>query len=317
MIGWGRTAAGKRRYRCGTCSETGVRTRHDLSGAARLRLFERWVTGKSTVTEAAAPAGVTRRTACRWFESFWKDPPRAEGRIFSRVLVVDGVSVVKRETVALLASDPGPPEPVGWSFADRECFEAWRQFLMGLRKRGADPECVVSDGQKGLLKAVREVFPDATTQRCVVHVHRQAMAWLTRNPRTEAGRELRPVVSALLLVRTPGQRDAWLDSLRGWELKHGDFLKERTHGESGWWYTHRKLRAVRSLLRNAAPDLFRYVENPSVPRTSNHVEGGLNSRIKELLRSHRGISKNQRLALVCWYMHFRKLKRGKPTRNVP
>jgi len=65
--------------------------------------------------------------------------------------------------------------------------------------RGANPCCVVGDGQKGLLKAVREVFPRAKVQRCVVHVHRQAMAWLTRNPKTDAGRELRQLVSALLL----------------------------------------------------------------------------------------------------------------------
>ncbi|MBU0625588.1 hypothetical protein KKF05_04560 [Patescibacteria group bacterium] len=138
------------------------------------------------------------------------------------------------------------------------------------------------------------------------------MVWLTQNPQTAAGRELRAIVSALLLVCTAAQRDAWLKSLRSWETRHSDFLKERTHGESRWWYTHRRLRAVRSLLKNAAPDLFRYVDNPAVPRTSNHVEGGLNSRIKELLRSHRGLSKNQRLALVCWYLDSRR----KSTRNV-
>jgi hypothetical protein len=313
MIRWGKTAKGSQRYRCGECSGTGVRTRDDLVEAKRMRLFERWLTGKSTASEAASSAGVTRRTVIRWFEPFWSDTPRPAGRIRSRTLVVDGVSVVKRESVALLAGDPATSRPVGWAFADREFHGAWREFFLGLRGRGADPGCVVSDGQKGLIKAVREVFPGAKVQRCVVHVHRQAMAWLTRNPKTDAGRELRPIVSALLLVRTPRQRDAWLRSLRGWELKRGDFLKERTCGGHGWWYTHRKLRAVRSLLRNAAPDLFQYVDDPAVPRTSNHVEGGLNSRIKELLRSHRGISKHQRLALVSWYLHFR-LK--KPTRNV-
>lgn len=228
------------------------------------------------------------------------------------MLVVDGVSVVKHELVALLAGDPKRSEPVGWDFAARENFDAWRAFLLRLKSRGANPEFVVSDGQKGLLKAVRGVFPCAVTQRCVVHVHRQAMIWLTRNPKTAAGRELRLIVTALLLVRTAAQRDEWLESLRKWESRHANFLKERTYGDNGWWYTHRKLRAVRSLLRNAAPDLFRYVDNPTVPRTSNHVEGGLNSRVKELLRSHRGLSKNQRLALVCWYLDSRR----KSTRNV-
>ncbi|MBU1916017.1 transposase [Patescibacteria group bacterium] len=88
------------------------------------------------------------------------------------MLVVDGVSIVKHEAVALLAGNPETSEPVGWWFAACENFDAWRTFLLRLRSRGANPEFVVSDGQKGLLKAVREVFPVAVTQRCAVHVHR-------------------------------------------------------------------------------------------------------------------------------------------------
>ncbi|PIY62361.1 hypothetical protein COY93_03015 [Candidatus Uhrbacteria bacterium CG_4_10_14_0_8_um_filter_58_22] len=199
MVRWGKTAKGSRRYRCGECSGTGIRARDDLVEAKRMRLFERWLTGKSTASEAASSAGVTRRTVIRWFEPFWSSPPRPSFRVRSRTLVVDGVSVVKMESVALLAGDPATSSPVGWAFADRERCWAWREFFLSLRRRGANPCCVVGDGQKGLLKAVREVFPRAKVQRCVVHVHRQAMAWLTRNPKTDAGRELRQLVSALLL----------------------------------------------------------------------------------------------------------------------
>ncbi|MBU0625108.1 transposase [Patescibacteria group bacterium] len=275
-------------------------------------MFERWVTSKATLADVAAAAGVTRDTARLWFVPLWERLPRMSGHVSCRTIVVDGVTVVRREAVALLASDSETSKPAGCVFAEQECHGAWREFFLELRRRGANPKFLVCDGQKGLLKARREVWPDALVQRCVVHVHRQAMAWLTKNPKTDAGRELRPIVSMLLLVCTPAQRDSWLASLREWEGRHYEFLKERTYGESGWWYTHRTLRAVRSLLRNAAPDMFRYIDDPTVPRTSNHVEGGLNSRIKELLRSHRGLSKHQRLALVCWYLHFR-LK--KPTRN--
>jgi hypothetical protein len=312
MVRWGRTAAGAQRYRCPDCSVTGTRKRPDIVEAKRLRMFERWVTSKATLVEVAVLAGVSRDAARIWFMPFWENPPRVSGAVDCRTLVVDGVTVVKHEVVALLAGDPDTSAPVGRGFAERECHGAWREFFLGLRRRGANPKHVVCDGQKGLLKAKREVWPDTPVQRCVIHVHRQAMAWLTKKPKTDAGRELRPIMSALLMVRTSAQRDDWLASLREWEKKHHNFLKERSCGENGWWYTHRKLRAVRTLLRNASPDLFRYIDDPTVPRTTNHVEGGLNSRIKELLRSHRGISKNQRLALVSWYLHFR-LK--KPTRN--
>lgn len=315
MQRWGTTSAGKPRWRCAACEVAGTRRREDSRAGARLSLFVRWVSGEATAANVSASRGVSRQTTWRWFSSFWSAPPGASGRVVSRVLVLDATGVVRLLTVALLAGDPATSRPVGWGFAPRECLGALPPFLLALRERGADPECVVCDGQKGLLKAVRAAFPSAAIQRCVIHVHRQAMSWLTRNPQTEAGREIRRLVSALLPVRDAGGRDEWLGRLRSWEERHADFLKERTFGDGGrWWYTHRKLRAVRSLVRNAAPNLFRYIDDPGVPRTSNHVEGGLNARIKELLRSHRGITKRQRMALASWYLHIRAAK--KPTRNV-
>jgi len=231
------------------------------------------------------------------------------------VIVLDATGVVKRLAVALLAGDPATSRPVGWGFAPRECLGAWLPFLLALAEREADPEFVVCDGRKGLLKAIRAVWPTSRIQRCVIHVHRQAMAWLTRNPQAEAGWEVRRLVSALLLVRTTDDRDEWLGRLQSWEMRHSGFLRERIFGDGGrWWYTHRRLRAVRSLLRNAAPNLFRYVDDPGVPRTSNHVEGGLNARLKELRHSHRGVTRRQHMALASWYLHLRATK--KPTRNV-
>jgi len=180
-------------------------------------MFERWVTSKATLADVAAAAGVTRDTARLWFVPLWERLPRMSGHVSCRTIVVDGVTVVRREAVALLASDSETSKPAGCVFAEQECHGAWREFFLELRRRGANPKFLVCDGQKGLLKARREVWPDALVQRCVVHVHRQAMAWLTKNPKTDAGRELRPIVSMLLLVCTPAQRDSWLASLREWE----------------------------------------------------------------------------------------------------
>jgi hypothetical protein len=52
-----------------------------------------------------------------------------------------------------------------------------------------------------------------------------------------------------------------------------------------------------------------------VPRTTNHVEGGINSRLKDLFRIHRGISVQKKIALAAWYLYYRQDER-KSTRNV-
>ncbi|OGL74449.1 hypothetical protein A3C96_03305 [Candidatus Uhrbacteria bacterium RIFCSPHIGHO2_02_FULL_60_10] len=314
MSKYGLTAAGAQRFRCAPCDTTAVRRRSDNSERRHFRMFLTWIAGKTTTDDIARRAGVSRQTVWRWFAPFWSGCRPPDGCVTSPILVLDGTAVVAREVVSLIAGDPQTSRPVGWRFSRRECFAAWLPFLTTLKDRGAKPEFVVCDGQKGLQIAIRTVWPEAKTQRCVVHVHRQAMAWLTRNPKTAAGQALRRLVSGIFDVRTVRQRRRWQRRFRRWDRRHRSFLKERTVGPNGWWYTHRRVRAVRSLIRNSLPNLFRFVKRPDVPRTSNHVEGGINSRIKELLRSHRGLKRHQRLALVSWYLHLRATKI--PTRNV-
>lgn len=315
MSKWGWTAAGSARWFCRTCQVSGTRTRNDNLARTRLSLFVRWITSKATLIDIAADAEVSIQTILRWFRPLWSDPPEPRPRSNVRVLVLDGTSVVPRKCMLLIAGDGDRYAPVSWMPTQRECHESWSVFLVRLAKAGIEPSVVVCDGQRGLLKAICEVWPRAKIQRCLVHIIRQACAWLTQNPKTKAGKTLLILVQQLSAIRTKRQKRRWIRAFKNWYRTHDRFLKERTYALSGhWWYTHRKLRGTRSLLRNAIPDLFRFVTDPSIPRTSNHVEGGLNARIKELFRCHRGFKPAKKLALASWYLALRQGQR--PTRNV-
>ena len=317
MKRWGRTAAGSQRYRCLLCGITGVRQRPDNQRRYRQALFLAWCTSKQTLTEFAAMRGVTRQTLTAWFQPFWKHPPSvAPPSHPPNILVLDGTSIESRRLMVLIAQDPDTSQPVGWAFAAREQYASWCWFLASLAQSGVAPKYVVCDGQKGLLIALRAVWPQVRIQRCIIHIHRQARLWLTLHPKTTAGQELRMIVGTILTVRTRRQKRLWLRMFHAWLKRHDSFMKERSFSPEypkRWWYTHRKLRATRSLIRNSIPNLFTYVSHPEVPRTSNHVEGGVNSRLKELLRSHRGISLEKRVALASWYLAFRQGQ--KSTRN--
>lgn len=205
---------------------------------------------------------------------------------------------------------------ISWLFAERESFISWLLFL----ERLPEPDAAVIDGQKGLLAAIQCLWPLAKIQRCIVHIERLARIKLTRQPKTNAGKELLALVKRLFGVRTSKQRGRWLCVYRRWERRHAGFLKERSYGEPlagrkrTWWYTHRNIRAARSLIRNALPHLFTFIDYPHVPRTTNHVEGGVNSRIKELVHRHRGLSQYRKQALVAEYLGRKQTK--KPPRNV-
>ena len=54
----------------------------------------------------------------------------------------------------------------------------------------APPGLLVCDGAPSCLRAAAQVWPGTAVQRCLVHTLRNTFTDLTRNPRSEAGREL-------------------------------------------------------------------------------------------------------------------------------
>lgn len=75
--------------------------------------------------------------------------------------------------------------------------ENYRDFELGLRllkAAGLNIVSITSDGDRSLIMAINEVFPGMTHQRCIVHVQRMALAYLTKFPKTIAGRELKNII---------------------------------------------------------------------------------------------------------------------------
>ena len=256
------------------------------------------------MAEIADDHGVSRRTLIRWFAPLWE---RTQAPITimptpCAVYILDGVYLSGRENAALICRTMAAE--ISWMFAERETLANWKMFLTNLPM----PDSAVIDGQKGLLAAIQCLWPEAKIQRCMVHIERLARIKLTRQPKTNAGKELLMLVQRLFAVRTKKQRGRWLCVYRRWERRHSAFLKERSYGEPkagkkrAWWYTHRNIRAARSLIRNALPHLFTFIDHPHVPRTTNHVEGGVNSRLKELVHRHRGLTQERKQVLVAEHL---------------
>jgi transposase-like protein len=79
----------------------------------------------------------------------------------------------------------------------RESTDAWVAFLHDLTARGlGDPLLVVLDGNPGLAKAVKQVFPGVRRQRCQVHKLRNILAKL---PKLAAG-HVKPLLQQVFLA---------------------------------------------------------------------------------------------------------------------
>jgi transposase-like protein len=172
------------------------------------------------------------------------------------------------------------------------------------------PAYAVVDGHQGLRRAILERWPKILIQRCHAHVLREMRGFLTLNPKLKASIDLRILVEDLRCIKTRRQKRRWVHRLYRWRRKYESFLKEKTNTPDGHWrFTHRRLRRARSHIVNALPDLFRYIRDHRVPKTSNQLEGGVNSPIKDLVRKHRGFATYKKLVLAAQYLK----KRGRKT----
>jgi hypothetical protein len=99
-----------------------------------------------------------------------------------------------------------------------------------------------------------------------------------------------------------------------WINRYQDFLNQRSRDEDGKWrYTHESLlMAERSLVRLLKDGtIFTYTDEKlkavtgTLPATNNRIEGGVNARLREILREHRGLSIERRIKAAFWwcYMH--------------
>ena len=180
-------------------------------------------------------------------------------------------------------------------------------------RRIAEPRMVVSDGGSGFAKALRKVWPNAKHQRCTFHVFCQVKRYTTTRPNTLAGFELYHLAKNLLKIKDRKEAEAWVERFVYWTHKHQEFLSRMTIDENGKKRpTHeRLLKAERSLLKLIRENtIFTYLNDDlkrdfSPPSMNNRIEGGVNSRLREMLRNHRGLSIERRIKAVYWwcYMH--------------
>lgn len=193
-----------------------------------------------------------------------------------------------------------------YRFSSGEYYQEIREDLENLRILGVQIESITCDGLKGTIKAIRQVYPKAIMQRCVVHVYRMAHIWLRQKPKYQASIELKYIISMLPNIQTHNDRIYFTNQLKAWYKHHEAFINEKAYSNvtGRWWYKHKYLKRTTTLISKALPNLFHYLDNPQIPKSTNGLESFF-GHLKDNLSIHRGLSYENRKKFIQWYLHLK------------
>ena len=182
----------------------------------------------------------------------------------------------------------------------KEGYQNVLPWFQKLKANDLNPLCITMDGEQSVMRAIRETWPLTKIQRCLYHIVRQGLSWLRTFPKTQAGRELRALLSTLASVRSFKDRDIFLELFDSWINAHYVFIKNL----SSTTVEFKDLKRTVTLIKNALPDMFHYLNDSNIPSTTNSLEG-FYSRLKSDYQRHRGLSSKNRISYLNWYCYFK------------
>jgi putative transposase len=131
-----------------------------------------------------------------------------------------------------------------------ESATGWAQTLSELRKRGVKRiDLVVADGLRGIEEAVCGQFPDATFQKCVVHLMRNILSKVKPADKSEVGGQLKEVFTCDYKEDNPEKGwNRFTQMISKWEKKYPSLRVYQNRVEYGAHFSylayHEKVRPM-------------------------------------------------------------------------
>jgi Transposase, Mutator family len=248
----------------------------------------------------------SNRSLSRLFNKYLLEAPQIPVRSKSKVHLLIDATYLPNGLCLVLYLDHDTRYVQLYRTTTQEKFREIHQDLKALKSLGVDVYSVTCDGHKSILKAVTKVYPNAIIQRCIVHVKRQCRAYLRVKPKLEASISLLKIVNKITLIKEQEQCSFWLLELHNWYQEYSNVLLEESVNQTTMkaWYTHKGLHQAYTLLFNALPNMFCFLNEVEIPKTTNRLESYF-KHLKEKLLLHSGLRYNAKGNFIKWYLHFK------------
>lgn len=264
--------------------------------------FKKWILERQTYKTLTRDSGYSKDTLQRTFYAILEQAPVI--KIIKRNdvnLRMDATYFKKFCLVCYQDDFDGYTQLI--RFTDKEDYLEIKEDLENLVKLGIQIESITTDGHKSILKAIKNALPEAKVQRCLVHIQRMCLIWLTRYPKHIAGQEIRKLVLMLLKIKSQNDKMFWIQEFNDWFERHKEYINQKTVNleTDRYWYTHKLLKRSHSTIKSALPNMFHYLINSKIPKTTNGIEGYF-SHLKNHLDIHRGLTTKNRMNFIKWYV---------------
>lgn len=251
------------------------------------------------VRQLADMSGHSPSTIRRIIDYWLVRPPSSESDLSGHpYLIFDGTGFEHRKGLYAVMSAQGSLLLHGVG----DVSEGYRDlfpFCQTLRERNLTPRSATVDGNPQIIRVLLALWPNLTIQRCLVHVQRQGLRWCRRHPKRTEAKHLQSLFRRVTEIETFAQRDQFIVQVREWEARFG----HRLAPSEGSGRVFSDLKAARRMLLRALPDLFHYLDDPGIPRSTNALEGYF-GRLKHRYRQHHGLIKDRRENFLKWYLHL-------------
>jgi putative transposase len=297
----GHSHSGNQRFLCKACGYSFTFHNFKNKRHREKNSFIQWITEGYSVRQLVAigPHGIWKVNQTRryWLERL---PSCDVGDLSAiRCIQFDG-TYFKHENCLMVVMDNLTARVIGHRYHYRENYACCYALFTHLKEHGLEPSAITIDGNTSVIRALKAVWPKIRIQRCITHIQRQGLAWLRRYPKLEASRQLRKILLRISDIKDEQGKNVFISSFVDWEKQYSSFVKalpskDKVYGD---------LQRARSLIVHALPNMFHYLDDRNIAATTNRLEGYF-SRLKELYRRHRGLSKQHRQNYFAWYIYFK------------
>lgn len=191
-------------------------------------------------------------------------------------------------------------EVIASRFNIAENAQSLLSFFQQLKRQGLSPTSATIDGNPAIKRALLHEWPSILIQRCLVHIQRQGLSWCRMFPKRTDAKHLRKLFLQVTSISTKEDQEMFIQNVQEWEQHFGYLIRSKP----GNGKVFSDVKRARSMLLKALPDMFKYLDVPTIPKTTNGVEGYF-GRMKQKYRQHTGLSDLRKMVFFQWFIYYR------------